>query len=1245
MHRMQKRSLLSVVVTILIILAVAILPSESSAGPMLKLIYSQFDGAVDGEPDMLPEYCIQPLDGTGFGYYIVQFESPITEAMKAGLKSRTEGLITYLPDFAFLVKMRPSEASELSRDASLPVYWVGSYRPAYKLSRTLLEFVRSGDFALGNATPTLIVQLFPTDGQLEPLMKLEELVKRSGAGVDVLGCSPRPSKPRLILSVSVADLSQFLPLIASQADVECIDLYNQARLCNDSARWIVQTNIENACKLWDYGIHGEGQIIGVGDTGVDADSCFFYDQSQGLPDSTVNNWQRKIIAHYDRTGEGSWDEDGHGTHVAGTLAGDNYASPEEYDLNDGIAYRAKLVVQDVGDKDNLSSIPYSLSSYFQQSYDAGARIHSNSWGEVLGEGPDTSYNYHSQDVDDYMWKHHDFLTFFACGNDGPAENMVGAPSTAKNCVSVGSCENFHGTLSQNNMADSSSHGPARDGRIKPTIVAPGQYLDSAESDHNISSYNCGTTAKSGTSMACPVAAASATLTRQYFMDGFYPTGMSDPADGFEPSASLLKAVLINGAVDMTGSRTGGSIPAHGQGWGRLNLDEVLFFNGDDRRLSVWDVNPGLQTGRSDEYPITIETSDLLKVTLVWTDYPSSSAVENNLVNDLDLTVTAPSGTTYRGNNFNFGLSQAGGQPDHTNVVECVYIRNPEFGEHTIKVQGYGIPNGPQPYSLVIVGAEEAGTKPPELSNGDVSPFTGSLSTTFTYTVDYFDPDESAPTVMNVVIDDVPHAMRLDSGGTPADGSYTYETSLGVGVHTYYFYCEDADGLSDRMPYADSYPGPNVGGANVAPILSEGEVWPPSGNPSASFAWTIHYFDLNGDNPETIQVVIDGSVMPMTLSQGVPYNGYYGFQTDQLTVGVHSYYFQCNDGGGGADRLPDTGTISGPSVVEGNVAPTLQSGEVSPESGSTNTTFEYSVRYYDADGDEPSLGVVYIDDEPYAMWLQSGTADDGTYLFTTQLGLGSHSFYFKFEDTSANSTVAPESGAYSGPEVEAGNTPPVLMNGQVSPESGDPNTTFVYSVHYFDADGDEPVTSIVYVDNIEHEMTLADGDYANGTYQYATLLPQADEHWFLFSFYDGESLVRDPTSGIKEGPSVFGTEPDIEVTLSLNGESYFEDDRHILWFGCNNKGLGAFADLYLVLQMPDGSILYYPTLLETPAPLSQSFSLYSGYSLVGYEMINVPMPGLGTGIYTWYSAFTTPGTMDTISNIAAASWHYAEAATP
>ena len=75
----------------------------------------------------------------------------------------------------------------------------------------------------------------------------------------------------------------------------------------------------------------------------------------------------------------------------------------------------------------------------------------------------------------------------------------------------------------------------------------------------------------------------AALVRQYFTDGYYPTGAEVSTNGFTPSAALVKATLVNSAIAMTGTGTT-PIPSNCQGWGRVLLENALFFTGQPRRL-------------------------------------------------------------------------------------------------------------------------------------------------------------------------------------------------------------------------------------------------------------------------------------------------------------------------------------------------------------------------------------------------------------------------------------------------------------------------------------------------------------------------------------------------------------------------------------------------------------------------------------------------------------------------------------
>ena len=119
------------------------------------------------------------------------------------------------------------------------------------------------------------------------------------------------------------------------------------------------------------------------------------------------------------------------------------------------------------------------------------------------------------------------------------------------------------------------------------------------------------------------------------------------------------------------------------------------------QVKWYDNRTGLNTGQSWRWSTTVaDTSAPLAITLAWTDYPGAPGNYPNLVNDLDLVVTAPSGAIYYGNS---APGQAGGKPDRVNNIERVVIPTPEAGRYTIRVRGTNVPRGPQDFALVYSG--------------------------------------------------------------------------------------------------------------------------------------------------------------------------------------------------------------------------------------------------------------------------------------------------------------------------------------------------------------------------------------------------------------------------------------------------------------------------------------------------------------------------------------------------------------
>lgn len=106
------------------------------------------------------------------------------------------------------------------------------------------------------------------------------------------------------------------------------------------------------------------------------------------------------------------------------------------------------------------------------------------------------------------------IVVFANGNSGPAPNTVGVPANEPSAISVGSID-VSGVVS-----DFSSRGPTAQGVIKPDLVAPGQMITSCTTGwiaamQLVARDWPGTGTISGTSMACPHAAATIALALQY----------------------------------------------------------------------------------------------------------------------------------------------------------------------------------------------------------------------------------------------------------------------------------------------------------------------------------------------------------------------------------------------------------------------------------------------------------------------------------------------------------------------------------------------------------------------------------------------------------------------------------------------------------------------------------------------------------------------------------------------------------
>lgn len=662
------RRLPAVRATALLALALFSLTSLLAADDphLLRLKIATFDPATD--PPALPE-SLRLAAEPASGVFVAQLRAAASPAMLSSIRALGVETLGYLPDDAYLVRVPEGRVPALRL---LPgVRWLGVLQPGWKLAPDLgtRAYLDPDRRAGGKLWAT--ADLF--DGE-DPIAAAAAV---RAAGAEVIQIVAFGPYERLKLHATRVELEAAARVPAVSWIEEAAEITER----NDTTHWVIQTNVPNLSTVWDHGIHGEGQVVGHIDGNVDMSSCYFRDPANNTP----GPGHRKMVGYHSSTGLGA---DSHGTHTAGTAAGDQTPVTGSAVAN-GNAFAAKISHSNLNDVNGSGTSPSNLYNYLSLQHDDGARVHTNSWGD---DGT-TAYTTWCVDIDRYSYDHEDDLVMFAVTNT----STLKTPENAKDCVGVGASQN--GTNDANFC--SGGRGPTNDGRRKPEVFAPGCSIVSARS--NIA---CSTTSLTGTSMASPAVTAGAALVRQYYAEGWYPSGAKNAADSITPSGALMKATLVNASVDMTGLA---GYPSNEEGWGRLLLENALYFSGDARKLAVLDDRrnaTGLATGGQSSYTMTVDgATETLRVTMVFTDPPASLLANPAAVNDLNLVVVSPSGTTYLGNVVNTatGLSTTGGSPDPRNNVEQVIVGSPETGAWTVRVDAAAVNQGTQGFAVIASG--------------------------------------------------------------------------------------------------------------------------------------------------------------------------------------------------------------------------------------------------------------------------------------------------------------------------------------------------------------------------------------------------------------------------------------------------------------------------------------------------------------------------------------------------------------
>lgn len=358
----------------------------------------------------------------------------------------------------------------------------------------------------------------------------------------------------------------------------------------------------------------------------------------------------------------------HATATMGSMAGAGVVL-ERYK---GMAPKATMIGQYFSDI--LTNTPYYVADF-------GMVVTNNSYHSAANGCVGTGdYDVLSYYVDAQLNSNINLLHIFASGNDGALTcspyptsfaTVKSGFQTGKNVLTVGAVDNTNNYA----MPSFSSRGPVDDGRLKPEIVAGGNAIATTNR------YNAYSTMY-GTSLASPAVAGALGLLYERYRQLH---------GGANPTGALIKAVACNTADDL-----GNPGPDFSFGFGNLNaryaveaLENNTYFNGVVN-------NGGSQTFTITGVPAGTRQ---IKIMLYYSDPAAFPYAATTLVNNLNLSVTAPDASIHNPLILDPSVPNVNNVAvegiDNRNNIEQVVINNPPAGNFSVTVTGANVPVGPQ----------------------------------------------------------------------------------------------------------------------------------------------------------------------------------------------------------------------------------------------------------------------------------------------------------------------------------------------------------------------------------------------------------------------------------------------------------------------------------------------------------------------------------------------------------------------
>ena len=570
------------------------------------------------------------------GYYfrLIQFYANPNQSERQVMENMGLRFEGYVPHFTHLMAIPENfDWSQLEADKIRSVVMVD---PSLKLD-TKLAYESNSTPAMSGEHIELMLSypsIFSVDQIEEACIENNITVMESSRYNDIM----KVSMPLEIVNEKAA--LPFVRFIEVAPDDPILD--------DVRGRTLHRSNVIDSEYASGYHFNGEGVNVQVRDDGAIGPHIDF----QGRVDNS-----------YQQVPAGS-----HETRVAGTLGGAGNVDPYAKGMADG----AFIFGTD------YESTFLDLSMYLH--FNEGVVITNSSYSDGCNDG----YVENTATVDQQIFDNPSYIHVFSAGNSNNADcgygagnqwgNITGGHKAAKNCITTANIF-YDGTI-----VESSSRGPAEDGRIKPDISAQGAVYAALP--------NNAYTETSGTSFSAPsVAGVLAQLYQAY----------KTWNGGSNPPSALMKACLLNTANDL-----GNPGPDYIYGWGHLNAYRAMKTI-ENNNYFADNIEEGMQNEHVLEIPADLKQ---IRIMTYWSDVPGTPFSAKALVNNLDVQLIAPDGTITlpyvldpTPDPVTLNLPATNGVDDLNNV-EQVVVDVPNPGNYTLVVNGTEVPMGPQEYFVL-----------------------------------------------------------------------------------------------------------------------------------------------------------------------------------------------------------------------------------------------------------------------------------------------------------------------------------------------------------------------------------------------------------------------------------------------------------------------------------------------------------------------------------------------------------------